>query len=98
MNDVLQVPMSKELREKATLAALAQGYSSLQESVRVFLTQLAERKIESRFSPVEEVQLSPKADKRYSKIIDDIESGKRKTSSFNSVDELMSYLKNENKN
>lgn len=49
MNDVLQVPMSKELREKATLAALSQGYSSLQGAVRVFLTQLAENKIKTQF-------------------------------------------------
>jgi len=45
MNDVLQVPMSKELRKKATLAALNQGYSSLQESVRIYLRQLADNKI-----------------------------------------------------
>ena len=97
MNDVLQVPMSKELRDKATLVALSQGYSSLQESVRIFLRQLADDKIETRFYPiVKEIKLSKKADARYSKIIDEIESGKRKLESFNSVDDLMSYLKNGN--
>lgn len=99
MNDVLQVPMSKELREKATLAALRQGYSSLQESVRIYLRQLADNKIETRLSPVvKEIKLSKKADARYSKIIDDIESGKRKTLSFGSADELMNYLNNGNSN
>jgi hypothetical protein len=49
MNDVLQVPMSKELRNKATLVALSQGYSSLQGIVRVFLTQLADNKIKTIF-------------------------------------------------
>jgi len=97
MNDVLQVPMSKELRDKATLVALSQGYSSLQESVRIYLRQLADNKIETRLTPVvKEIKLSKKADARYSKIIDDIESGKSKTQSFSSVDDLMSYLKNGN--
>ena len=49
MNDVLQVPMSKKLREKATLVALSQGYSSLQELVRVFLTLLADGKVRAAF-------------------------------------------------
>ncbi len=49
MNDVLQVPMSKELRENATSMAISQGYSSLQEMVRVFLRQTIEKKIETRF-------------------------------------------------
>lgn len=99
MNDVLQIPMSKELREKATIAALNQGYSSLQETVRIFLTQLANQKIEARFYPVvKEIKLSAKSDARYSKIIADIESGKRKTKSFNSTEDLMNYLNNEDSN
>lgn len=36
MNDVLQVPMTKEMRESATLVAINQGYSSLQEIARFF--------------------------------------------------------------
>lgn len=94
MNDVLQVPMSKELREKATLVALSQGYSSLQETVRVFLTQLADKKVESRFYPiVKEIQLSPKAIKRLKKQSDDIKSGKSKLFKARSVDELMAHLR-----
>ena len=93
MNDVLQVPMSKELRKKATLVALSQGYSSLQETVRVFLTQLADHKIENNFYPVvKEIQLSPKAIKRLNRDSAEIKSGKQQTYSFNSVPELMDHL------
>ncbi|PIP85320.1 hypothetical protein COW83_04930 [Candidatus Collierbacteria bacterium CG22_combo_CG10-13_8_21_14_all_43_12] len=93
MNDVLQVPMSKELRKKATLAALNQGYSSLQESVRIYLRQLADNKIETRLSPVvKEIKLSPKAIRRYDKILDDIDEGKGISFTANSVDELMEHL------
>ncbi len=93
MNDVLQVPMSKELREKATLVALNQGYSSLQETVRVFLRQLAEKKIETCFLPiVEEIQLSTKAIKRLNKQTADIKSGKSEVFRAHSVDELMNHL------
>jgi len=38
------------------------------------------------------VQLSPKAIKRYNKIIDDIESGKVKTFKTKNVKDLMSHL------
>jgi len=38
------------------------------------------------------VQLSPKAIKRYNKIIDDIESGKVKTYKAKNVKDLMSHL------
>ena len=97
MNDVLQVPMSKELREKATLVAISQGYSSLQETVRVFLTQLADKKIETRLWPtVKEIRLSPKAIKRYNKQTEDIRSGKSKLFTAHSVEELMEHLRKDN--
>lgn len=93
MNDVLQVPMSKELREKATLVAISQGYSSLQETVRIFLTQFADKKVETRLWPiVKEIQLSPKAIRRLNKDSAEIKSGKQETFSFNSVPELMDHL------
>lgn len=89
MNDVLQVPMSKELREKATLAALSQGYSSLQESVRIYLRQLADNKIETAFVPT--IKLSAKAERRYGKILEEAKTGKNITS-FDSVDSFLNHL------
>ena len=41
MRTVLQVPLNIDLRKEAEKQALAQGFSSLQEIVRVFLKQLA---------------------------------------------------------
>lgn len=91
MNSVtLQVPMSKQLRDQATAVAERLGFSSLQEAMRVFLRKFATGEVGIRFE--EEVQLSPKAIKRYNKITDDIKSGKVKTKSFSNVDSLMKHL------
>jgi len=46
---ILQVPLSKQLRLQATQAAEEQGFSSLQEAVRVFLQELAVGTIQLRF-------------------------------------------------
>ncbi len=90
MNTILQVPMSKELRDQAASQARNMGFSSLQETVRVFLGKLAQGQVNIKFE--EAVQLSPKAIKRYNKIIDEIESGKEKVYSAKSVDDLMKQL------
>ena len=87
---VLQVPIDSTLRNEAEKAALAQGFSSLQESVRLFLRKLADGVVGVRFE--EEVRLSPAAEKRYNKILDDIESGKEKIYSAKNVDDLMKQL------
>lgn len=93
MSTILQVPIDKNLRDKATSKAQKMGFSSLQEAVRVFLNKVAAEEINIRFEEV--VQLSPKAIKRYNKMIDEVESGKVKTESFTDVDSLMKHL-NEN--
>lgn len=93
MNTILQVPISKQLRDQATSSAQKMGFSSLQETVRVFLRKLAEEEIKIQFE--ETVKLSPKAIRRYNKMIDEIEQGKVKTKSFSDVDSLMKHL-NEN--
>lgn len=89
---VLQVPINASLRKSAEEVALEEGFSSLQEAVRLFLAKYAKRQLS--FSISETVQLSPKAIKRYNKIIDDIDSGKEKSKSFDNVDQLMKYLDN----
>ena len=45
MKTVLQVPIDATLRKDAEKQALEQGFSSLQELVRVFLKQLALKRI-----------------------------------------------------
>ena len=95
MNDVLQVPMTKEMRESATLAAINQGYSSLQEMVRVFLKQAIDKKVETRFvTTAPPVKLSAKAEKRYMKIAEDVKNGKGIAFTAHNTDELMNYLNN----
>ncbi|MBI2074901.1 MAG: hypothetical protein HYT83_03650 [Candidatus Levybacteria bacterium] len=89
---ILQVPMSPTLRKEAEKQALAQGFSSLQEAVRVFLQKLAKGALGITFEEEKAVQLSPKAIKRYDKIIDDIDSGKAKLKTFENVSDLMKYL------
>lgn len=88
---IIQVPVDKKLRDQATSAASSLGFSSLQETIRLFLHKLATRELTFTFEEPS-VQLSPRAARRYDKMIDDIESGRVKTKSFTSVDELMKDL------
>jgi len=92
MNKVtLQIPVSQTLRDQATLSASKLGFSSLQESIRLFMTQLASKEITISFTPKTR-QLSPTAIRRYNKMITEIETGKTKTFQTSSVDKLMSHL------
>ena len=86
----LQIPMYDYLRARASSVAKKQGFSSLQEIVRVFLKQLVTDKIKLYFSPT--VILSEQNDKRYSKMISDVTSGKVKAKEFSDVNKLGSYL------
>lgn len=90
---VLQIPMNPKLKKNAEKKAEEEGFSSLQEAVRVFLSKFADGRLEAGFrEQFPPVQLSPKAIKRYNKMDEDIKSGKMKLKSFNSVDELMEDL------
>jgi len=87
---VLQIPISTAVRKKAELEAHSQGFSSLQEIIRMFLSKLAAKKIEVAFQ--EPVQLSAKAARRYDKMTEEIESGKVKLHEAKDVDDLMRQL------
>lgn len=86
---ILQIPVSKELRTTSEKVALSFGFSSLQEAVRLFLSQLAQKTVTISFTP--SIPLSRKAEKRYSKMVDDINRGKNVTEAKN-LDELFSLL------
>lgn len=88
---ILQVPVSKNLRDEAAVAASNLGFSSLQEAVRVFLAQLPTQTVKISFEP-KPIQLSAQAIKRYNKISDDFEMNKDKYPSFTDVDKMMEYL------
>lgn len=89
-NTILQVPINKNIRDQALTAAEKMGFSSLQEVVRLFLSRVAIGEINVTFEPA--VKLSDRNDKRYSKIIDEIDSGKAKVKTFTSVAALMKDL------
>lgn len=88
-NTILQVPIKKDVRKRAATVAEEMGFSSLQEAVRVFLNKLAVGEMNIRFE--ETVQLSPRATKRYDKILDDIKKGKNLYEAKD-VDDLMRQL------
>ena len=88
---ILQVPISKYLRDEASLAASNMGFSSLQEAVRVFLTQLRSQIVKITFEQPP-IQLSAKAIKRYDKISGNFKLNKNKYPSFTDVDKMMEYL------
>lgn len=87
----LQIPIQKHLRDKASIVAKQCGFSSVQEVVRVFLSQFADRCIDVSFTPPA-VQLSEKNAKRYDRIVEDVLAGKVKTKTFTNVDDLMAEL------
>lgn len=73
---VLQVPVSKQLKDDAEKAAFEQGFSSLQEILRIFMKKLANKNINFSFKEEEVVQLSKKSEKRYLKAMEDLKKGK----------------------
>lgn len=91
---ILQVPITKELKLAAEKAASNQGFSSLQEVIRIFLAKLAENRIQVSFN--ETVQLSNRAEKRYTKIDNDFKNKKNIYQAKN-VEELMYQLNDDSK-
>lgn len=90
---ILQVPLTKNLKVAATGVAKENGFSSLQEVVRLMLTKFARREIGVTFEQFPAVKLSAKNDRRYAKMVDDVLSGRVKTKSFDNVDDLMKDLR-----
>lgn len=88
---ILQVPISKSLRDEAVIAAREQGFSSLQEIVRVMLAKLASKQLAISITEEPVVRLSKRAEKRYAKMDKDFKEGKN-VFTANSVEELMQQL------
>ena len=86
---VLQIPIDSAIRKDAEKQALGQGFSSLQEAVRVFLRKLAKGALGISFE--ETVQLSAKNARRYDKMAEDFRKGKNFYTAKN-VDDLMKHL------
>lgn len=89
---VVQIPMTKDLKEKAEAVSSGMGFSSLQEVIRVLLTKLSKKEFSIRIEEAEEVTyLSKAAEKRYKKTVEDIKAGRNITKTKN-VDELLKLL------
>nr|MBI5455352.1 hypothetical protein [Candidatus Levybacteria bacterium] len=86
---VLQIPINQDLKTSAEQEALSQGFSSLQELVRVFLSKIATGKIEVTLQ--ESTMLSEKNEKRYLDMTKDFELGKN-TYSSDSAGNLINKL------
>ena len=86
----LQIPLDSLLRDQAEEMALASGFSSIQEVVRVFLKKLATQRISVGFYE-NEVKLSPIAEKRYSLMVRDAQRGENIVKA-DSYSELLSLL------
>ena len=71
---ILQVPLDVSLRDQALQTAENLGFSSLQAAIRVLLKSLIDQGLSISFGKTE--KLSPKAEKRYAKMIKDYEEGK----------------------
>lgn len=89
MKTIIQVPVEKKLRDQAEVVANDYGFSSLQDSIRMFLHKLAKREVTVLFA--DEKQLSPKAVRRYEKMIKDMNAG-RSMKRFSSVKEFLADL------
>ena len=88
---MLQIPMSKSLKLQAETAARAQGFPSLVDSVRTFVTQLARHELKITETSPERVNLSPHVKKRYAKMEQDFKSG-RNIYIAKSIDEMIRQL------
>lgn len=85
---ILQVPITQDLKFNAEKAAHEQGFSSLQEIVRVFLSKLAANKVEVT---LESIFLSESNEKRYINMTEDFEAD-RNIHTAQSVDDLLTQL------
>lgn len=74
---VVQVPMSRELKEKAEMVSTDLGFSSIQETIRVLLTKLSKREFSLKVAETEEItHLSPAAERKFKKAVEDIKAGR----------------------
>ncbi len=85
---ILQVPITQDLKINAENAAHEQGFSSLQEIVRVFLSKLAAKKVEVS---LDSIVLSEENENRYLNMTEDFETGKNVKKAQN-VDDLLTQL------
>lgn len=92
-NTTLQIPIDKKLKEKATKVASEHGFSSLQEAVRVFLNQYAEKEIGLKFAiPADQRWFwSPEWQAKEQEADEDIKNG-NVSGPFKTAEEVIKHL------
>ena len=89
---VVQIPLTTDLRDQAYAMAISQGFSSLQEAMRVILHKFVKGTLSvGVYTEPAPIQLSAKAIKRYNKMDADIAAGKNFKTAKN-ADDLMKQL------
>lgn len=86
---ILQIPLSTQLKKNAEAIAAEQGFSSLQEVVRVFLTRFAAKKVE--VSLQDAILLSESNEKRYIQMTEDFANNKN-VFTADSIKDLLTQL------
>jgi hypothetical protein len=90
---IIQVPVEKKVRDQVEREAKKQGFSSIQDLVRLFFTQVINKQVAVRFEEPP-VRLSKKAAARYDRMTKDFEEGKVISKKYSSAKEFMDDLKN----
>ena len=88
---ILQIPMSKALKNSAQDVASEYGFSSLQDLMRVILTKLSKRELVISIQE-STTKLSKKNAELYSAMGQDFDKSKN-TQNFSTVDDLMNDLR-----
>ena len=73
---IVQVPMSKDLKEKAASVASDMGFSSLQEVIRILVSKLANCEFSLKIEEETITDLHPAAERRIKKAVADIKAGR----------------------
>lgn len=89
---VVQIPLTTDLRDQAYEMAISQGFSSLQEAMRVILHKFVKGTLSvGVYTEPAPIKLSAAAIKRYDQMTKDFQSGKNISTSRN-IEELMEEL------
>lgn len=94
MRAMIQVPVSPQFRNKVEKKAKTDGFSSVQQLIRLVLSKYESGHLEVGFREAEPIKLSPEAKKRYKRMEEDFEKGKN-IRTAHGVNELMHQLLDE---
>ena len=97
MNVKLQIPLDKSLRDKVEKHAREMGFSSVQDFTRVMYSTVVRDGLQFSLTGdrVDEEYLSPEAEARYAKQLDEHEKDRKagRVKSFDNVEDFLADLK-----